>query len=473
MFPIVLFCLPSFAGSITISSPAAGSTSTTAVRITAAASESGSYHLEIWDNGTKLGDVFASTVNAVYTLSAGSHTSTVEAISSGGALLNVSRVSYTVSDASADASTSSKVSITSPTAGSTDTSAVRITASTSESGSTHLEIWDNGYKLGQVSANSVNGVYVLPSGSHTLTVQAIASSGSVLTKNSVSFTVANKCTTSSTVECNLDQEAIDDTQADCDPAPAAKWVANPCGQGVQGSDGTDPETTKIQAVGTSGTTPDQGNTSLDGHSVHLAETRGKGWSNVLFRVQSPSSASTSSIDTNWTLDGYVYLPNPSAHQAFELDAQYTINGVWTKFYTECAFNENNGTGYWAVFDTETGGWIFLNGQKQNGQTPPKVPCDRSYFTQPWTGSSNPSFTGWHHIAWTFVRNSGGSVTFKTLTFDGTTTQVNFSPKSAPGGYESSNGNYSALIQLDGADNPDGLYNTVDVYVDELSLTHTQ
>jgi hypothetical protein len=467
-----LLCLPAFAGSIKISSPAAGSKSTSAVRITASASESGSFHLEIWDNGKKLGDVLASSVNAVYTVSAGSHTLTVEAIASGGALLNESRVSYTVSGASSDSS-SSKVSISSPASGATDTSAVRITASTTESGSSHLEMWDNGYKLGAVSAKSVNGVYVLPSGSHTLIVQAIGSSGTVLNKESVSFKVANKCTTSSTVQCNLDQEPIDDTQANCDPPPGAKWVANPCGQGVQGASGKDPEVTKIQAAGTSGTIPDLGNTSLDGHSVHLSEIRGSGWSNVLFRAQSPSSASANSVNSHWTLDGYVYLPNPSAHQAFELDAQYTINGVWTKFYTECAFNENNGTGHWAVFDTETGGWIFLNGKKQNGQTPPNVPCDRSYFKQPWSGSSKPSFTGWHHIAWTFVRNSGGTVTFKTLTLDGKTTQVNFSPKSAPGGYESSNGNYSALIQLDGANNTDGLYDTVDVYVDELSLTHTQ
>jgi len=453
---------------VSISSPTAGSTNSSAVRITASANESGSFHLELWDNGKKLGDVPASSVNAAYNLSAGSHTLTVEAVSNGGSLLNESRVSYTVSNASA-----SGVNISNPVSGSTSISAVRITASAQESGAYHLEIWDNGYKLGQLSASSVNGVYVLPNGSHTLTVRAMGSGGTVLNQSSVSFKVANQCKTSSTVQCNLEQEAIDDTQADCDPPPVAKWVANPCGPGIQGSQGKDPESTRIAAATETGTIPDQGNMSLDGHSVHLSETRGSSWSNVLFRVQAPSSASTTSIDSHWILDEYVHLPDPSAHQAFEMDAQYIIDGIWTKFYTECSFNENNGTGYWAVFDTETGGWIFLNGQKQNGQTPPKVPCDRSQFTQPWSGSSNPSFTGWHHIVWSFVRNSGGTVTFKAVTVDATTTQVNFSPKSASGGLESDNGNVSALIQLDGVNNPDGLYNTVDAYIDEMSLTHTQ
>jgi hypothetical protein len=172
------------------------------------------------------------------------------------------------------------------------------------------------------------------------------------------------------------------------------------------------------------------------------------------------------------MDEYVYLPNPTAHQAFEVDAQYTGNGIWTKFYTECAFNLNNGTGYWAVFDSQTGGWIFLNGQEQGGQTPPVVPCSRSQFAQPWPGSSNPSFTGWHHIAWTFLRNPDGTVTYQTLTFDGTTTQVNFHPNSATGGGASDNGNFSALIQLDGMNNDNGQNSVVDVYVSEMHLTST-
>jgi hypothetical protein len=468
LIPALLLSIPAFGGNVTVTGPAANSTNPSATRITAFASENESFHLELWDNGTKLGNVMASSVNAVYTLASGSHTLTVEAVSGGGALLDKSSVSYQVKNAASG----SNIDITSPTANSTSISAVTIAASASESQPFSLQVWDNGYELGEISASSVNGVYVLPSGSHDMTVQAVASDGTVLDQSSVSFQVAENCTNSSTVECNVEQDPIDNTQSNCDPAPAAEWVANFCGSGIQGADGRDPEGTDISSVTEGGTIADQGNLTLNGQAIHLSETRGSNPANALFRAQSPNSSSASTVDSNWTMDEYVYLPNPAAHQAFEMDAQYSINGIWTKFYTECAFNMDAGTGYWEVFDSETGGWIALNGKSQNGQTPPRVPCNRSQFAQPWSGSSNPSFTGWHHVVWNFIRNGDGTVTFKSLTFDATTTQINFSPNSKTGGSVNDNGNFSALIQLDGVNNPDGQYDTVDAYINELNVTHT-
>ena len=207
--------------------------------------------------------------------------------------------------------------------------------------------------------------------------------------------------------------------------------------------------------------------------MHFSEVQGTTHpSNVLFRGQSPTTTPLGAIDSHWTLDEYVYLPDPTAHQAFEVDAQYTAGGLWTKFYTQCAFNQKAGTGFWAVFDSETGGWIYLNGKVQNGQAPPPVPCDRSQFAQPWAGSSNPSFTGWHHIIWTFLRELDGTVTYQTLTFDGETTTVNFKPISGSGGPVKDSGYFSALIQLDGVVNTDGKHDEVDAYVSEISLTHT-
>ena len=347
-----------------------------------------------------------------------------------------------------------------------------ISASASETAPFHLEIWDNGYRLGEVSASSVNGVYVLPNGSHVLTVQTVNnSSGSVMSSSSVNYTVAENCSNSSTVQCNLDEIGVDNTQNNCNPPIESLWVANPCGAGVQGVNPVDPQSTLVQSISEGGALPDQGNLSLNGKSLHLQEVQGSSPSNVLFRGQSPTTTGTT-IDSHWTLDQYVYLPDPTAHQAFEMDAQYTAGGIWTKFYTECAFNMNNGTGYWGVFDSETGGWILLNGKSQNGQTPPVVPCNRSQFSQPWPGSSNPSFSGWHHIVWTYLRNLDGTVTFQSLTFDGTTTAINFTPNSATGGNVSDKGNFSALIQLDGIGNSNGEHDIVDAYVSEINFTHT-
>ncbi len=456
------------AGTLSITSPAPGSNSTGAVSIAASASETGAFHLELWDNGTKLGDVFSPAVNTAVSLPEGSHTTTVLAVSDKGQVLDRNSVTYSVSNAAAPGA----VGISSPAAGSTSISAVRITAAANGSGPVHLQIWDNGYKLGDVSAGSVDGVYVLPIGGHVLTVVALADNGAVLGKSSVNYTVAENCVNSGSSQCDLDQQPADNTQGDCDPPEENMWVANPCGGGIQGWGGADPRSTGVSPVSEWGTLQDQGNLTLNGLSMHLSEVQGSDPSNVLFRGQSPSSAAPWSPDSHWTLDEYVYLPDPAAHQAFELDAQYSAAGLWTKFYTECAFNMNAGTGYWAVFDSETGGWIFLNGQTQNGQTPPRVPCNRSQFTQPWAGSGNPSFTGWHHIAWSFLRNGDGTVTYKSLTFDGATTQIDFRPNSANGGYVNNNGKFSALLQLDGVVNRDRQHDLVDAYVSEVNLSHT-
>ena len=475
-------CASIFAGPITITNPQPGSTVAGTVSISASASESIPFHIEIWDNGSKLGNFFNNTVNTTQVSSKGPHTTTVLAVSNSGVVLDRNNVSYNVAAAPPPAppappapapSGAGGVSITSPTSGSTSISAVTIAASVHESVPFHTEIWDNGSKLGDVFSGNVNGMYVLPNGSHVLTVQAVNNnSGAVISNSTVNYNVAENCSNSNTMQCNLDQLGIDDAQNDCNPPEQSLWVANPCGPGVQGVDPAFPQSTLIQSIYEGSAPLNQDNLTLNGRSAHLLEVQGSNPSNVLFRGQSPSVTPATAIDSHWTLDQYVYLPDPNAHQAFEVDAQYTAGGIWTKFYTECAFNIRNGTGYWAVFDSATGGWIFLNGQNQNGQTPPVVPCNRSQFSQPWPGSSHPAFTGWHHIAWSFLRNPNGTVTFERLIFDGTTTEVNFTPNSGTGGNVSDNGKFSALIQLDGVVNSDRQHDVVDAYVSEVNLSHT-
>ena len=467
-FALVTCFTPAFA-SVTITSPQVSSTVSGPVPISASANETVPFHLEVWDNGGKLGDFFSNKVNlAAVSLPNGSHILTVLAVSNFGKVLDKSSVSYVV----VPIPPPDVVSISNPTPNSTSISAVKISASVSSGTPVHLEIWDNGTKLGDVPAATVDGVYVLPNGSHVLTVQAVDNNGSVVNSSSVNYTVAEKCTNSRYAQCDLDQAPVNNVQNDCNPMQQLLWVANGCGVGVQGVNPTNPTSTLVASVNEGGPLLNQGNLTLNGHSLHVGETQVGVPSNVLFRGQSPSTTPTGAIDSHWTLDEYVHLPDPTAHQAFEMDAQYTAGGLWTKFYTECAFNMDNGTGYWAVFNSSTGGWIFLNGQAQGGQVPPVVPCNRNQFSQPWAGSSNPSFSGWHHIAWNFSRNTDGTVTFDTLTFDATTTVVNFHPNSDSGGQVSDSGNFSALIQLDGVTNLARTHDFVDAYVSEINLTHT-
>lgn len=351
------------------------------------------------------------------------------------------------------------VTITSPAGNSDSISAVRITASATNEGSSfdHLEIWDTngangGVKLGNVFATTVNAVYVLPNGVHATTVNAVTSSGVILDGSSVNYTVAENCSDSNTAQCNFDQLGIANPQWNCSPPQEALWTGNPCA--AQGPGSTEPASISIQAVTETGTLKDSGNFTLNGKSLHLSETQNSaGYSNVLFKADTPTPTTT--LDSNWVLDAYVNIPDPNAHQAFEIDTQYVWGGIWTKFYTECAFNINNGTGYWAVFGGSNG-WAFLNGQ--NGA--PNLPCNRSQFS-----------TGWHHIVWTFKRASAGYAEYVSLTFDGQTTSLNNYVPTQQTGTGQNQGNFSALIQLNGSQNA-SQYPVVDAYVNELNITHT-
>lgn len=369
------------------------------------------------------------------------------------------------------------VTITSPANNSTSPSAVQITAYASNEPSSfdHYEIWDTngslgGYKLGTVPKTSTpNAVYVLPNGTHTLSVLAVTAaggSGGVLNQASVTFTVAESCTDSSSVQCNFDQQGIQSPQSNCNPPQEALWVGNPCG--AQGSGTTEPESISISQPTESNPIPDAGNTTLNGKSLLLSETQASGgYSNVIFIAYSPTTTG-STTDSHWVLDEYVYLPDPSANQALELDAYYVIDNVWTSFTTQCAFIYNGEPGYWAVYGGN-GGWAYLDGT--NGA--PNVPCTTSLFSTPWPNSSDPSFTGWHHIVWNFVRNDNsngnGYVTYTSLQFDGTTYNLNYTPTYETPGPASNNGDFAALVQLDGTANTSL---NPQVYVNELNITHT-
>jgi hypothetical protein len=363
---------------------------------------------------------------------------------------------------------STVVTVTNPVEDSSNPSAVLITATTINwNASDHLEVWDtnrvkSAIKLGNVFAGSTNTIYVLPSGSHTTRVNAVTSSGVVLSSRSVSYTVAERCTNSTTVYCDFDRLGIADPGTSCNNAPSeALWIGNPCG--AQGSGSSEPKSYSAQGITSTDTLGDSNSSSLNGHSLLLSETQAStGYSNVLFSASSPSQ--TTSLDSHWIMDLYVYLPNPEAHQAFELDAQYVWGGYWTKFYTECAFNINAGTGYWGVYGGDNG-WTFLNGK--NGA--PYVPCDRSQFSAPWSGGHTS--TGWHHIVWTFMRNPAGYAEYESLTFDGTTYQLNHYTPTTETLSGSNQGDFSVLVQLDGAEDAT-TYPSVQAYVNQMNITHT-
>jgi acid phosphatase len=164
---------------VNIVSPAANTTVGTQVLVSASATESFDqiYQIQVWDNttGQKLGESApgTSTINQSFPLSPGLHQIIVEDISTGTFLtLHKSSVNVTV--------VADGVSIVSPVPNSIMSSQVVLTASARESAASvyQLQVWDNttGQKLGESApgTSSINLTFMLPPGSHQLTVEDIS-----------------------------------------------------------------------------------------------------------------------------------------------------------------------------------------------------------------------------------------------------------------------------------------------------------
>ena len=180
------------AGAVAINSPPNMSVQGTTVVVKAAASELGSTidHMEVWDNGVKLGNVFSSTVNQKFALAAGNHQMTVQDIGPGPnyAVLHKEITNFVVS-------ASNGVFINTPTPSSTQATLFPVSAYAVESGGNvdHLEVWVDGTKLGDSPRGStIQQWYPLTTGSHQLTVEDIsAGTFQVLHQTTIPITVSS------------------------------------------------------------------------------------------------------------------------------------------------------------------------------------------------------------------------------------------------------------------------------------------
>jgi hypothetical protein len=180
-----------------ITAPANNSLQASLFPLTAyAVDSSGSIdHLEVWADGKKLGDSpKGSTISQWYnSLQPGSHLVTVESVSSGGTTLRSATVNVTITSANA-------VYVNSPAQSSTQGSQVEVNAYAYEQTNSnqqidHLEVWDNGVKLGNsplgygVSSLFTNQTYTLKSGAHQMVIEDVGPNYSVVHKTTINFTV--------------------------------------------------------------------------------------------------------------------------------------------------------------------------------------------------------------------------------------------------------------------------------------------
>jgi hypothetical protein len=198
------------AGSVVINSPANTSTQGPSILVNAAARELSSSidHLEVWDLyngvGTKLGNVFADSVNQTYTVSGyGTHQLTVQDIGPAPnyAILHKVVSSYTVT-------ATDGVTVISPPSGSTQASLFPVEAYAAESTNDidHLEVWCDGQKVGDSPKGarisqwfvnyppddaSVDAYFpMLTPGTHQLTIEDVGSGSTILHKVTFPVTIA-------------------------------------------------------------------------------------------------------------------------------------------------------------------------------------------------------------------------------------------------------------------------------------------
>jgi hypothetical protein len=101
--------------------------------------------------------------------------------------------------------------------------------------------------------------------------------------------------------------------------------------------------------------------------------------------------------SNFALDLYVYIANPSQVQNLELDLnQVTSNGQTVLYGTQCSS------------DSKTWEYVYQSGGAYHWR-PSNVPCN------PLTWAANT----WHHIQIGFHRDGSGNVTHDWVNFDGT------------------------------------------------------
>ncbi|MGC2639811.1 MAG: VCBS repeat-containing protein [Acidobacteriaceae bacterium] len=182
---------------VNVCSPTQGETTSSPVTFQAAATgSSGSVnHLELWIDGTKIGNYSGSTMNASVSEPAGSHTATVVEVDSEGNYLKSTPVTYTVGTSGGGsgctAPSSPGVNVCSPGDGSEVSSPVTFEAAgTGASGSVnHLELWIDGKKIGNYSGSTMDTQLSEAAGSHTAQVVEVDSAGNHGKSTPVTYTV--------------------------------------------------------------------------------------------------------------------------------------------------------------------------------------------------------------------------------------------------------------------------------------------
>jgi len=304
------------------------------------------------------------------------------------------------------------VTVSSPTAGTTQASPVHFVASaTSTSSITGMRVYVDNVSVYAISASKIDTSIAMSAATHNVVVQAWDTTGAVFKQ---AFTLA--VTASSPLPV---PPSTAFTYSDIDQMTGWQSCTTCAGIG-----GTGP-------VASFSMVQNQASPSLDGRSVKFSLGGSTPYSDALWWKQL-GAVNTAS---NFKYDLYFYLTNPAAAQSLEFDSNQANGSRRWIFGTQC--NVKNG-GVWDVWGNANGNWLSTG-----------IPC------------TAPTAFVWHHLTWEFKRTST-QVVFIGFTYDGVTHYVNRTYTAAASGVNELN----VAFQMDG----DYRQDPYSVWLDKVSLT---
>jgi hypothetical protein len=412
---------------ITVSSPYNGTTHTSPFTLTASASSCQSksitkmgYSLD--NGGTTM--VNGSTIGATVTAANGAHTLHVKAWGTGGVACSAP-VSITITGSSQGATTSSSgITVSSPENGSTVSSPFSLVAKASACNGQAISSLgysvDNSTYTALFNGTSVNTQASAGAGGHTLHVKAWGKSGAYCVAN-LSITVSGTTATSSSVS-----------------APSSAKVVS----SVQTLSGWSAQHDTAMSGSSSGSTAVVTSPTLSGHSrKFVAHYSGSGG----MRFSKSFADDRTSLD--FLYDAWLYIPSGTGSIAnIEMDLNQTMtSGSTLIFGFQC--------------DGYKGKWDY---SENTGST--TKPVGKWVSTSLACNPSSWSRSKWHHVQIAYSRaSSGGHITYKSVTLDGTTHSINktvFAARSL--GWGSS---IVTNFQIDGRGS-----GTATVYVDKMTVS---
>jgi Big-like domain-containing protein len=299
------------------------------------------------------------------------------------------------------------ITVSSPTNGSANPSSVHIVASViSAKTVTSVRVYVDGTLKLNNSNPKVDMYVTLPTGAHTLNVQAWDNGGA-------SYKVVNTFTAGTTLSAGLLTYLNMDQQTG--------WSSCDTCSGINQAGPATPHSI----------TYNQTSPSLDGNSAQLWLGGSTPYASALWwKGVGASNAS------HFKYDLYFYLKNSAASQALEFDVYQTINGKHYVLGMECSLKTSH---MWSTYDTANHHWI-----------PSSAPCN---YISPYV---------WHHLTTETERTSDGRIHFISVTLDGQTYYIN---KYAYPVAQSGN-NLTVALQLDG----NSTMTNYSEWVDKVNLT---